>query len=197
MPSHRQNSATFLRRSPSRSNGEGQSVSSERLGSAKGTAMERRKEREPVKEDHLRILHEGLDLSGKCGKDHAIAAAAKALFAGQMRAGELLGSSPSISDFNNNNLPTVGDLLPPNNTGERILRLPKTKMAQSRGEKVILASQAGHTCPNCAFHHHLQVNRLEDKHPLMAYRDEHNSLAILTKSDFLTVTFGLRKDYPE
>ncbi|KAE9407661.1 hypothetical protein BT96DRAFT_809122, partial [Gymnopus androsaceus JB14] len=145
-----------------------------------------RKERDPVKEDHLRVLHESLDLSGKCGKDHAIAAAAKALFAGQMCAGKLLGSSPALSDFNHKAFPAVRDLLPPNNTGECILRLPKTKTAQSRGEKVILVSKAGHTCPNCAFRHHLQVNRLGSEHPLMAYENKHNELAILTKSNFLT-----------
>ncbi|KAE9394196.1 hypothetical protein BT96DRAFT_943354 [Gymnopus androsaceus JB14] len=144
-----------------------------------------RKERDSVEEDHLRLLHEGLDLSGKCGKDRAIAAAAKALFAGQMRAGEPLGSSPALSDFDHNTFPTVGDLLPPNNTGEHILCLPKTKTPQSRGEKVILVSKAGRTCPNCAFRHHLQVNHLGSKHPLMAYQNEHNKLAILMKSNFL------------
>ncbi|KAE9387359.1 hypothetical protein BT96DRAFT_948434 [Gymnopus androsaceus JB14] len=62
-------------------------------------------ERAPVKEDHLCVLHEGLDLSGKCGKDHAIAAAAKALFAGQMQSGELLSTSPNPDNYNPSELP--------------------------------------------------------------------------------------------
>lgn len=145
-----------------------------------------REERAPVKESHLRILHEGLDLSGNCGKDHAIAAAAKALFAGQMRAGELLGKSPDLKDFDSQALPSVKHLLPPNNTGERILHLPQTKTSQTRGEKVILAEQPGRTCPNRAFRHHIKVNRLREEHPLLAYRNNNGRIAVLTKTDFLT-----------
>lgn len=93
-----------------------------------------REKHAPVKEDHLHILHDRLDLSGRCGRDHAIAAAAKALFGGQMCASELLGESPNLTDFDSTALPSVKHLLPPNNTGEHILHLPKTKTA-SQEEK--------------------------------------------------------------
>ncbi|KAE9384337.1 hypothetical protein BT96DRAFT_771237, partial [Gymnopus androsaceus JB14] len=151
----------------------------------KASASSFREEHAPVKEDHLRVLHEGLDLPGKCGKDYAIAAAAKALFAGQMRSGAILATSPNPDDYNPSELPAVSDLLPPNSTSKRNLRLPKMKTSQTRGEKVVLGAQPGRTCPIHALRDHIKVNRLRPEHPLLAFCNAHGKLKVLTKVDFL------------
>lgn len=103
-----------------------------------------REERDPVKENHLRVLHEGLNLSGRSGFDHAISTAAKTLFTGQLRAGEILTTSPNTNEYDHSSLPLVKDYLePPKTIDNGTLRLPKTKTHQTKGEKAVLPSQPG------------------------------------------------------
>jgi len=144
-----------------------------------------REQRPPVKREHLSILFNELDLSGSSGLDHAMAAASAGCFYGQLRGGEILPISSNPTDYNPSNLPTVKDLRAANENGDRKLRLPKTKTAQSRGEEVVYSPQPGRTSPTRAWREHIRVNRLGPDDSLMAYRDENNELKVLMKATFL------------
>lgn len=145
-----------------------------------------REQRPPVKSEHLRVLVDDLKLDGTCGRDYAIRAAATACFFGQLQAGEIFPtSSDDPNDYDFEHLPAVKDLGPASERGDRKLRLPKTKVAQSRGETVILTPQPGNISPTKALREHIHINRLHPEHPLLAYRDKDGVLKVLSKGSFL------------
>ncbi|KAE9401771.1 hypothetical protein BT96DRAFT_1091069 [Gymnopus androsaceus JB14] len=157
----------------------------QRRGLAWEGASSFRKQQPPVKKEHLSILFDELDLSDSCGLDHAMAAASAGCFYGQLRGSEILPLSSNPTDYNPSQLPMFKDLRAANENGDRKLRLPKTKTAQSRGEEVVYSPQPGHTSPTRAWREHIRVNRLGPDDPLLAYRDENDELKVLTKAIFL------------
>ncbi|KAE9386005.1 hypothetical protein BT96DRAFT_949437 [Gymnopus androsaceus JB14] len=144
-----------------------------------------REQRPPVKKEHLSILFDKLDLTGTSGIDHAMAAASTGCFYGQLRGGEILPLSSDPNEYNPNSLPTVKDLGPANENGDRKLRLPKTKVEQTRGEEVIYSPQPGCMSPTRAWRDHIRVNQLGPNDPLLGYRNNSGELKVLTKSVFL------------
>ncbi|KAE9400516.1 hypothetical protein BT96DRAFT_819072 [Gymnopus androsaceus JB14] len=144
-----------------------------------------REQRPPVKKEHLSILFDELDLSDACGLDRALAAASAGCFYSQLRGGEIFPPSADPNDYDSSSFPTVKDLRPPNKNGDRKLKLPKTKVSQSRGEEVIYSPQPGRTSPTRAWREHIRVNRLGPDDPLMAYREDNGELKVLTKPTFL------------
>ncbi|KAE9403371.1 hypothetical protein BT96DRAFT_990411 [Gymnopus androsaceus JB14] len=126
-----------------------------------------RDQRPPIKKEHLSILFDKLDLTGTCGINHAIAAASTGCFYGQLRGSKILLLSSDTNDYNPNSLPTIKDLGPANENGNRKLRLLKTKVEQTRGKEVIYSPQPG---PN---------------DPLLGYQNDSGELKVLTKLIFL------------
>ncbi|KAE9404092.1 hypothetical protein BT96DRAFT_813919 [Gymnopus androsaceus JB14] len=142
-----------------------------------------RKQRPPVKKEHLSILFNELDLSDASGMDCALAAASAGCFYSQLRGGEIFPPSADPNDYNSSSFPTVKDLKPPNKNGDRKLKLPKTKVSQ--GEEVIYSPQPGCTSPTRGWQEHIRVNKLGPDNPLMVYRDKNSELKVLTKPTFL------------
>ncbi|KAJ3924674.1 MAG: hypothetical protein NXY57DRAFT_969322 [Lentinula lateritia] len=104
-----------------------------------------RPEREPVKKSHLSILHAELDLSDTNGLDCCIAAAADLMFYSQLRAGEILPTNSSFSQYNTKFMPKISDLSKTNAAGLKRLFLPRTKTSQMRGDKVMTRSSPTQT----------------------------------------------------
>lgn len=154
----------------------------------KAPLSSRRKERPPVKEEHLHLLHKDLDLSGKeDGLDVCTIAAANTLFYGQIRSGKLLPSSPFVEKFDRKLHSTVACLRAYNADRSRRLKLPSTKMEPIRGEEIILSAQESISDPNNAIDRHIRINRLSPNDPLFSYRDKHSELKVLTKKLMLEV----------
>ncbi|KAE9401443.1 hypothetical protein BT96DRAFT_992003 [Gymnopus androsaceus JB14] len=116
----------------------------------------------------------------------------------QLRGGKILPTSTDPNEYDISSFPTVKDLKPPNENGDRKLKLPKTKVSQSKGKEVIYSPQPGRTSPTRAFHQHIHVNKLGPNNPLLAYRDHNNELKVLTKSIFLKQcnTVWVKHDIP-
>lgn len=151
-------------------------------------ASSRREERLPVKESYITHLHNDLDLSGRNGLHLCVAAHAKAMWSGQMRAGEPLPTSPDIAKFSPLDNPMVACLGAPNENGSRPLKLPRTKCEPVRGETVILSSIPNPaTDPNPALADHIYYNNLSPSDPLCAYRDEQGHLKVMSKKNFMNV----------
>ncbi|KAF9018067.1 hypothetical protein BDP27DRAFT_1440309 [Rhodocollybia butyracea] len=136
-----------------------------------------------INKDHMIILHNGLDLSGRNGLHSCVAAAVQCLWAGQIRASELLNSS-DIQNFTSCSYPTVSSLRVSNIDATRRLKLP-----QSQDEVVIPASSGVNATINAndALIDHICINRLEPQHPLFSYRDSRGSLQVLTRIRLMEV----------
>ncbi|KAJ3904589.1 hypothetical protein F5879DRAFT_989103 [Lentinula edodes] len=144
-----------------------------------------RPEREPVKKSHLSILHAELDLSDTNGLDCCIAAAADLMFYSQLRAGEILPTNSSFSQYNTKFMPKISDLSKTNAAGSKRLFLPRTKTSQMRGDKVMVPVQKGSTNPIHSLDNHIRVNELRPSDPLFAYTDTKGIKRILTRTLFL------------
>ncbi|KAJ3804656.1 hypothetical protein F5876DRAFT_53110, partial [Lentinula aff. lateritia] len=148
-----------------------------------------RPERELVKQSHLSILHTDLDLSDSNGLDCVIAATADLMFYSQLRAGEVLPTNSTVSQYDTSAMPrVVSDLGKANSTGSKQLFLPKTKTNQTRGDKVMIPVQQGTTNPIHSLDIHIKTNKLRPTDPLFAYIDAKGTKqlhACVTKTLFL------------
>jgi hypothetical protein len=99
--------------------------------------------------------HSGLDINTPF--DAAVFTAATMAFWGQLRLGEILGSSRL--KHNPACFPSRSSI-PPRRTGISTLsiQLPCTKTSQQKGERVLITTQLGIDDPIAAFTNHLRVN---------------------------------------
>ncbi|KAE9388092.1 hypothetical protein BT96DRAFT_836771 [Gymnopus androsaceus JB14] len=147
-----------------------------------------REEQPPVKEEHITLLHNRLNLSGSNGLHSCVAAAARSPFAGQMRAGKPLADNPNVDEYNHFDHPSIASLGPQSAEGTKCLKLPKTKVKQTKGETVIIPStKFADMDPNDALDNHIRVNCLRLQDPLFAYRDQQDGLSVLMRKLFLNV----------
>lgn len=134
--------------------------------------------------DHLRILHENLDL--RLPRDAAIYAIACIAFWGMCRLGELLGTSRRSHDTQRHpsrcsvtGTPCIGHPID--------LHLPSTKTSQREGATIRLLAQHGRADPIYALANHFHVNRTPGPTDhLFAYQSTTLGPAkCITKEEFL------------
>ncbi|CUA69255.1 ABC transporter B family member 6 [Rhizoctonia solani] len=149
-----------------------------------------RPERPGVTIDHLRDLHEHLDLLNP--KDAAIYATACFAFWGMCRLGELLGSSRLKHDPSK--LPSRSSMKQVPLSGLPLdVHLPSTKTSQRDGATIRLLPQNGRTDPIYAIINHLYVNgSARPSDYLFAYQATASEPArCVTKEEFLRRCNGI------
>ncbi|KAJ3974907.1 hypothetical protein EV361DRAFT_892163 [Lentinula raphanica] len=142
-----------------------------------------RTKRHPVLPKHLRALHDGL--SPRSGLDVCVAAAAKVMMYGQLRAGEVLPTNSDVLRYNSSTMPLARHLGPVNASGSRSLVLPSTKTTRQRGDEVLVPVQNGRTDPVRALQDHFAINNVTDSDPLFSYLDSACVRRVLTVKVFL------------
>jgi hypothetical protein len=131
----------------------------------------------------LQLLVTGLNLNE--AEDTAAFAVAMASFFGQLRLGEILGSTQDVYNPKAKNLPTVDDVhVPCEPERSPTMFLPTTKTTSTRGDTVALPTQLAPLDPVTAIKHHILSNGLQSHHPISSYYKAGQRL-LLTKCKFL------------
>ena len=142
-----------------------------------------KKEKEPWTMDYLTKICEGLNLEDP--RDAATLACLTTAFWGTARLGEV--TVPNLWSFDPCRHPKISniehDIPDPNGFMETVIRLPWTKSAWEKGEKIFWAQQDGVTDPKAALANHLKVNNPPDTHDLFSFKQDDN-LRPMTRSIF-------------
>ncbi|KAF5378464.1 hypothetical protein D9615_007028 [Tricholomella constricta] len=110
-------------------------------------------------------------------QDHPPIFVALTAFWGQVRLGELLPSRES--DYDSSLLPRWSDFGIANESGSRLLHLPRTKTGGARGEEIFITRQ-DHLDPIACLELHQLVNGGHNL-PLASYRSSSGSMLSLTR----------------
>ena len=158
-----------------------------------------RRKRAPVTISMLEDLNKGL--SHSLGLDICIRAIIFLFFFCQLRSGEILPTTQDLKKFDKTRHATFANIAESTaENGACNLHLPWSKTEKARGDNVWIPRQEAPLDPIHAIHKHFIKNGLSINHPIAAYRDEHNSIIMLTRSKFIqrinTILKATNKNYP-
>ena len=158
-----------------------------------------RAKRAPVTIDMLMELNRGL--SRTSGLDICIRAICLLSFFCQLRSGEILPPSQDLSKFNPQRHATFNHISESTaESGACNLHLPWSKTQKARGDDVWIPRQEAPLDPIHAIHKHFIKNKLERNHPIAAYRNNHDKVITLTRSQLIRrvnkILRSANKGYP-
>lgn len=143
-----------------------------------------RNKRAPVTISILEDLNRGL--SRTSGLDICIRAICLLSFFCQLRSGEILPPTQNLEKFNPHRHATFAHIAESTaGNGSCNLHLPWSKTQKGRGDDVWIPRQEAPLDPIHAIHKHFIKNKLDNHHPIAAYRDNNNNIITLTRSKFV------------
>jgi hypothetical protein len=152
-----------------------------------------RSKRAPVTISMLEDLNKGLNRSS--GLDICIRAVCLLSFFCQLRSGELLPPTQDLRRFNSQRHATFAHIAESTaENGACNLHLPWSKTQRARGDDVWIPRQEAPLDPIHAMHKHFIKNKLNNDHPIAAYRDAHGTILTLTRSKFVCRINQILKD---
>ena len=158
-----------------------------------------RSKRAPVTISMLEDLNKRLSRSS--GLDICIRAVCLLSFFCQLRSGEILPPTQSLSKFNSQRHTTFAHIAESTaENGACNLHLPWSKTQKARGDDVWIPRQEAPLDPIHAIHKHFIKNKLNIDHPIAAYRDLQGNIVTLTRSKFVRrineILRDTKKGYP-
>lgn len=156
------------------------------VANREGTSHEK-PPRPPASLNHLRVLHQALDLT--LPFHAAVWGVALATFWGCRRLGELTVLNLSSIDPTFNVTHSPGPILRTLTDGTRSIdvHVPWTKTTKECGADMILTARSNDLCPCVAILNHFLVNNnIPPDQPLFSYKLPHDRYRPLTKQDFLS-----------